>query len=771
MFTLNDDLSIYATRGDTVFFTVTAEENGIPYYFEAGDVLRMKIFQKKNATNLVMEKCFPVTAKTDRFTILLTEEDTKFGDVISKATDYWYEIELNPFTNPQTIIGYDEDGAKVFRLFPEGKDSEVPEVDPEDIPVVDDVLDMTSPRPVQNQAIARAIVNLAGAVNLANAEVKEEANKFNKTAASVTTKLAVERARIDNLLSGAAADDAELVDVRVGADGVTYDSAGTAVREQLKAKMDAVDCISPKSATKNLLLLEHYKTGSYYDSNSGELVSGENSGHYPTVKVEPDALYTNCRCQILCIYDEDMNFIESDTKYAAIKTFKTPENAAYVTVGGSLENYGSEGLYFGEYTGEYVAGEKLFTIEQVDGLKKELDRVLTKSVGKNLFNKNSETLVMGMYINAVTGELGSHTAYCYDVVEALPGETYTVSTNQNVHIAFFDASGAYISGTSSSNSVTFVAPNNAVTMSVSVRQEHLEKFQLEKGNVQTPYADYQEGLNGSEIVDHSIGYEKLSKDVQNELGKRAIHVGDGYEYQSVLKALKAHDGEGVTCYVHTGVYDLVAEYVEEYGVDYFDNYSGYAGSDDLFDRGLNLSNGTSLVGVGIVEIDFYYTGNNEAVKKYFAPINTTQNNTVENITLAIGESCCRYGIHDDFADDEGTNVFRNCYFYGASYLNTFMGCGFGMKNTYIIENCVFENAGGLNIAYHNNEKAGAKNKLLIKDCYCNGRIRGGMYGASTEASLMVVTNCKASGISCVLTDETGTYTNKNIKLCEWNNVT
>lgn len=770
MFTINDDLSIHATRGDTVFFTVTAEENGVPYYFEAGDVLRMKIFGKKDANNVVLEKCFPVTAKTDRFTILLTEEDTKIGDVISKPTDYWYEIELNPFTNPQTIIGYDEDGAKVFKLFPEGKDSEEPEVEPEDIPVVDIELDMTSRRPVENQAIARAIVNLAGAVNLAKAEVKEEANKLSKTSASVNTKLAVERARIDNILSGAAADDAELVDVRVGADGVTYASAGTAVRTQLSAKMDAVECVSPKSATKNLLLLEHYKTGSYYDSNNGKLVAGENSGHYPTVKVEPDTVYTNCRCQILCIYDDDMNFIESDTYYAAIKTFKTPENARYITVGGSIENFGSEGLYLGEYTGEYVPGEKLFTIDQVEGLKKALQGTLTKSAGKNLFNKNSETLVMGMYINAVTGELGTHTAYCYDVVGAEPGETYTVSTNQNVHIAFFDEGGAFIGGTSSSNGVTFVAPNNAVTMSVSVRQEHLEKFQLEKGDMQTPYADYQEGLDGTEIVDHSIGFEKLTEDVQNELGKRVVHVGNGYEYQSILKALKEHEGEGVTFHVHTGVYDLVAEYVEEYGADYFDNYSGYAGSDDVFDRGLNLCNGASLVGIGNVEIAFRYTGNNEAVKKHFAPINTTQNNTVENISLSIGDACCRYGIHDDFADDEGTNVFRNCCFSGESYLNTFMGCGFGMKNTYIIEGCVFEDAGGLNIAYHNNVNAGAKNKLIIKDCHCNGGIRGGMYGASTEISLMIVTNCKASGISCVLTDDTGTYTNKNIKLLEWNNI-
>jgi lysophospholipase L1-like esterase len=232
MFTINDDLSIYATRGDTVFFTVTAEENGVPYYFEAGDVLRMKIFGKKDAESVVLEKCFPVTAKTDRFTILLTEEDTKIGDVISKPKDYWYEIELNPFTNPQTIIGYDEDGAKVFKLFPEGKDSEEPEIDPEDIPVVDVELDMTSNRPVQNQAISRAIVNLEAAYKVTKEEVAEKVNEFSEKEFDIKKEIAVERTRINNLIANPTSDDAELVDIRVGADGKVYGSAGEAVRQQ-----------------------------------------------------------------------------------------------------------------------------------------------------------------------------------------------------------------------------------------------------------------------------------------------------------------------------------------------------------------------------------------------------------------------------------------------------------------------------------------------------------------------------------------------------------
>ena len=61
MFVLNDDLSIYATRGDIVFFSVSAEENGVAHKFKAGDVVRIKIYGKKDATNVVLEKDFPVT--------------------------------------------------------------------------------------------------------------------------------------------------------------------------------------------------------------------------------------------------------------------------------------------------------------------------------------------------------------------------------------------------------------------------------------------------------------------------------------------------------------------------------------------------------------------------------------------------------------------------------------------------------------------------------------------------------------------------------------
>ena len=124
MYIVNDDLSIYCTRGDYCHIPVQ-------HKFQPGDKVRFKAFRKKDCNTIVIQRDFTVETAADTFVISLTGADTKIGEVISKPVDYWYEVELNPETNPQTIIGYDEEGAKVFKLFPEGKD-----VDEEDIEVV-----------------------------------------------------------------------------------------------------------------------------------------------------------------------------------------------------------------------------------------------------------------------------------------------------------------------------------------------------------------------------------------------------------------------------------------------------------------------------------------------------------------------------------------------------------------------------------------------------------------------------------------------------------
>lgn len=120
MFVISDDMTISITRGDAAVFSVTANIGDASYQFKPGDVVRFKVFEKKDCEDVVLKKDINITTATNAVEILLESEDTTIGGFISKPTDYWYEVELNPETYPQTIIGYDDNGAKVFKLYPEG---------------------------------------------------------------------------------------------------------------------------------------------------------------------------------------------------------------------------------------------------------------------------------------------------------------------------------------------------------------------------------------------------------------------------------------------------------------------------------------------------------------------------------------------------------------------------------------------------------------------------------------------------------------------------
>lgn len=203
MYLVNDDLSIYVTRGDILCMNVSAtqDDSGLPYEFQPGDIVRIKVYGKRDAENVVLQKDFPVVAKTDAVGIMLTEEDTKIGDVISKPTDYWYEIELNPFTNPQTLVGYDEDGAKIFKLFPEGRDLHDEPTKPEDIPVVDKDLDLVSSRPVENKAISRAITLIKNDLSAVDERLSGRVKASEDSNKSLAAEVAAEKARFDNLIA------------------------------------------------------------------------------------------------------------------------------------------------------------------------------------------------------------------------------------------------------------------------------------------------------------------------------------------------------------------------------------------------------------------------------------------------------------------------------------------------------------------------------------------------------------------------------------------
>jgi len=121
LFKILQDNTICLTRGDIASIEVSARlQDGSEYTFAKGDVVRLLVFGEHKYSDVVIRKEVTVSDETKVVTINLTKDDTKLGNPISHSVDYCYEVELNPDTAPQTIIGHDVSGKKIFRLYPEG---------------------------------------------------------------------------------------------------------------------------------------------------------------------------------------------------------------------------------------------------------------------------------------------------------------------------------------------------------------------------------------------------------------------------------------------------------------------------------------------------------------------------------------------------------------------------------------------------------------------------------------------------------------------------
>ena len=122
MLKIDSEKKIHVTRGDSGTIVITAQNNdGSDHEFQIGDVIRLKVMEKNDVTNVVLTKDIVVEENSTSIDMGLNSKETRIGEYINSPVTYWYEVELNPETNSTTIIGYDEDGPKELILYPEGK--------------------------------------------------------------------------------------------------------------------------------------------------------------------------------------------------------------------------------------------------------------------------------------------------------------------------------------------------------------------------------------------------------------------------------------------------------------------------------------------------------------------------------------------------------------------------------------------------------------------------------------------------------------------------
>lgn len=130
--------------------------------------------------------------------------------------------------------------------------------------------------------------------------------------ADTNTALAVERARINNFVAleeGSTTGDAELADIRVGADGNTYESAGEAVRAQLSDANNKIDTVIKFTPTW---------TNGIYISKGGQEIEYSRYSASQVIPIRPEVVesVTVVTCASIdstayCFYDKSGALVEA----------------------------------------------------------------------------------------------------------------------------------------------------------------------------------------------------------------------------------------------------------------------------------------------------------------------------------------------------------------------------------------------------------------------------------------------------------------------------
>lgn len=150
-------------------------------------------------------------------------------------------------------------------------------------------------------------------------------------------------ARIDNIIAGPAPSAAEIVDARLGADGVTYPSLGAAIRDQVTDLKSDLDGLYRVVKSKNLFDISKVTTGfllsdgkisvdaayaNYVTSDFIEIEAGE-SYTCSYVDIDGSILYINRI--VACLYDSSKQLIS--------ETYKNINEIGFVTVSNPNAKY------------------------------------------------------------------------------------------------------------------------------------------------------------------------------------------------------------------------------------------------------------------------------------------------------------------------------------------------------------------------------------------------------------------------------------------------
>lgn len=182
-------------------------------------------------------------------------------------------------------------------------------------------LDRNSLNPIANKAVTRKFELIMADMSEVNERLSEALGNLATVSANLSeesaTRLAEDNtinARIDEIIDGASVDpSAELLDIRVAADGTTYTTAGNAVRAQFTFDKDKLFELS-----NSQIIYHSYELEAGGINGSGTEIDGPNYMRSPDLIPYNEAkniVFTDTRpaddtALFVCYYDNSENFVQ-----------------------------------------------------------------------------------------------------------------------------------------------------------------------------------------------------------------------------------------------------------------------------------------------------------------------------------------------------------------------------------------------------------------------------------------------------------------------------
>lgn len=379
-----------------------------------------------------------------------------------------------------------------------------------------------------------------------------------------------------------------------------------------------------------------------------------------------------------------------------------------------------------------------------------IDTQIRNEIDNNIYYKDMYGYTTGYYY-FTNGNKTANPDWGY--TDLIPVDSSTVyelvtSSGSTLFICYYDSNKQFISGATSSSSIT--TPATAAYVRLSVPIIRIDSLRFAKGKYK----------NNVSMI---------------------ITCGENQQYTRLRDAVKAGVNYGATVIVYPGTYDLTQEFATELSTTLIRN------------TGIMLSNGVDVKFMSGAFVTANFDGSSESISEYFSPFiadNNSSGFTLENAHIVA--SNCRYCVHDEHkSQGTYTNRYINCHMEMTTtretkFFQQAIGGGLGEHGTIIIEGGYYKSNPSYGaatygeygtaqniqqpITYHNGSRQ-CYGHITISNVYLADRsyLRFGSYGISTEKTPVEVSNC-SFGLPILDMYETEQSTNRNFGITAYNNV-